>query len=61
MTFADDAGEYSVFAKNPLGEASASAILLDEGTSVSGYHPHLYVYWTSLSLHFSSQSNMKPT
>lgn len=31
MTFADDAGEYSVFAKNPHGEASATAILLDEG------------------------------
>ncbi|KAF6733015.1 Titin [Oryzias melastigma] len=30
MTFADDAGEYSVFAKNPLGEASASARLLEE-------------------------------
>lgn len=32
MTFADDAGEYSVFAKNPLGEVSASAFLLEEGT-----------------------------
>uniref|UniRef100_A0A4W5NQV4 Immunoglobulin I-set domain-containing protein n=1 Tax=Hucho hucho TaxID=62062 RepID=A0A4W5NQV4_9TELE len=31
MTFADDAGEYSVFARNPLGEASASAGLLEEG------------------------------
>lgn len=31
MTFADDAGEYSVFAKNPLGEVSASASLLEEG------------------------------
>lgn len=31
MTFADDAGEYSVFAKNPHGEASASAGLLEEG------------------------------
>ncbi|KAL0963720.1 hypothetical protein UPYG_G00309990 [Umbra pygmaea] len=30
MTFADDAGEYSIFAKNPLGEASASASLLEE-------------------------------
>ncbi|TDH06470.1 hypothetical protein EPR50_G00113810 [Perca flavescens] len=30
MTFADDAGEYSVFAKNKLGEASASANLLEE-------------------------------
>ncbi|MEQ2170435.1 hypothetical protein GOODEAATRI_000275, partial [Goodea atripinnis] len=35
MTFADDAGEYSVFAKNPLGEASATAILLDEGIHIS--------------------------
>lgn len=31
MTFADDAGEYTIFARNPLGETSASAILLDEG------------------------------
>lgn len=31
MTFADDAGEYSVFAKNQLGEVSASASLLEEG------------------------------
>lgn len=31
MTFADDAGEYSVFAKNKLGEVSASASLLEEG------------------------------
>ncbi|XP_049450272.1 titin-like [Epinephelus fuscoguttatus] len=30
MTFADDAGEYSVFAKNKLGEVSASASLLEE-------------------------------
>lgn len=34
MTFADDAGEYSVFAKSPQGEASASAGLLEEGTGV---------------------------
>lgn len=33
MTFADDAGEYSVFAKNQLGEISASAILLEEGAT----------------------------
>ena len=32
MTFADDAGEYSVFVKNQLGEVSASANLLEEGT-----------------------------
>ncbi|KAF7659178.1 hypothetical protein LDENG_00002630, partial [Lucifuga dentata] len=30
MTFADDAGEYSIFAKNQLGEVSASASLLEE-------------------------------
>ncbi|RVE61151.1 hypothetical protein OJAV_G00167850 [Oryzias javanicus] len=30
MTFADDAGEYSVFAKNQLGEVSASTSLLEE-------------------------------
>lgn len=34
MTFADDAGEYSIFAKNPHGEASASTSLLEEGTSI---------------------------
>lgn len=33
MTFADDAGEYSVFAKNQLGEVSASTSLLEEGMS----------------------------
>lgn len=32
MTFADDAGEYSIFVKNPHGEVSASAGLLEEGT-----------------------------
>lgn len=32
MTFADDAGDYSVFARNPLGEVWASACLLEEGT-----------------------------
>lgn len=31
MTFADDAGEYSIFVKNPHGEVSASASLLEEG------------------------------
>lgn len=31
MTFADDAGEYCIFAKNQLGEVSASIRLLDEG------------------------------
>uniref|UniRef100_A0A8C5DTV4 Ig-like domain-containing protein n=1 Tax=Gouania willdenowi TaxID=441366 RepID=A0A8C5DTV4_GOUWI len=31
MTFADDAGEYTVFAKNQLGEVSASVSLLEEG------------------------------
>ncbi|KAA8578943.1 hypothetical protein FQN60_006035, partial [Etheostoma spectabile] len=30
MTFADDAGEYSVYVKNQLGEVSASANLLEE-------------------------------
>lgn len=34
MTFADDAGEYSIFLKNPHGEASASAGLLEEGTAI---------------------------
>lgn len=39
MTFADDAGEYSVFAKNPLGEVSASAGLLEEGGFLSPRPP----------------------
>uniref|UniRef100_H3DPY6 Ig-like domain-containing protein n=1 Tax=Tetraodon nigroviridis TaxID=99883 RepID=H3DPY6_TETNG len=30
MTFADDAGEYAIFVKNPHGEVSASASLLEE-------------------------------
>lgn len=33
MAFPDDAGEYTVFARNQLGEASASALLLNEGWS----------------------------
>lgn len=37
MTFSDDAGEYIVFARNQLGEASASAMLLNEGWSLSCY------------------------
>lgn len=40
MTFADDAGEYSVFAKNLLGEVSASVSLLEEGRFPSG--PQLF-------------------
>uniref|UniRef100_A0A3Q3DI65 Ig-like domain-containing protein n=1 Tax=Hippocampus comes TaxID=109280 RepID=A0A3Q3DI65_HIPCM len=35
MTFADDAGEYCVLARNRLGEASATARLLEEGRSRS--------------------------
>lgn len=31
MTFSDDAGEYSIFAKNQLGEVSASTSLMEEG------------------------------
>lgn len=34
MTFADDAGEYSIFVKNQHGEASASASLLEEGIGI---------------------------
>lgn len=33
MTFADDAGEYTVVARNQMGEASASTSLLEEGKS----------------------------
>lgn len=47
MTFADDAGEYSIFVKNPHGEVSASASLLEEGregrSSVAGG-------WSSVAL-----------
>lgn len=32
MTFADDAGEYSLFVRNSHGEVSASANLMEEGT-----------------------------
>ncbi|KAJ3592471.1 hypothetical protein NHX12_007598 [Muraenolepis orangiensis] len=39
MTFADDAGEYAIFAKNQLGEASASAALMDE-------EDHHHYFWT---------------
>lgn len=35
MTFADDAGEYTVFVKNPHGEVSASASLLEEGSTAT--------------------------
>lgn len=39
MTFADDAGEYAIFIKNPHGEVSASASLLEEGIQ----HPLIFV------------------
>lgn len=42
MTFADDAGEYSIFVKNPLGEESASASLLEEGQSVEFLFENVY-------------------
>lgn len=41
MTFADDAGEYSIFVKNPHGEVSASASLLEEGTGTVLLSPKL--------------------
>lgn len=31
MTFADDAGEYTIFARNQHGEASVTSSLLEEG------------------------------
>ena len=31
MTFSDDAGDYSIYIKNPHGEVSASALLMEEG------------------------------
>uniref|UniRef100_A0A3B4YD95 Ig-like domain-containing protein n=1 Tax=Seriola lalandi dorsalis TaxID=1841481 RepID=A0A3B4YD95_SERLL len=44
MTFADDAGEYSIFVKNPHGEASASAGLLEEGTGILLFlHPGIFI------------------
>lgn len=41
MTFADDAGEYVILAKNQLGEVSASTNLLDEGVSTK-YHEEVH-------------------
>lgn len=32
MTFADDAGEYTIVIRNKFGEASATVSLLEEGT-----------------------------
>lgn len=32
MTFADDAGEYTIIVRNKYGEASATVSLLEEGT-----------------------------
>lgn len=32
MTFADDAGEYTIVVRNKHGEASATVSLLEEGT-----------------------------
>lgn len=40
MTFADDAGEYTIVIRNKLGETSASASLLEEGKD----SPELFLY-----------------
>lgn len=74
MTFADDAGEYSIFVKNPHGEVSASASLLEEGiqhplVSSAGHSDSLRAIKKQLPeltasfvgfLHLYLQSNMKP-
>uniref|UniRef100_A0AAY5KTQ4 Ig-like domain-containing protein n=1 Tax=Esox lucius TaxID=8010 RepID=A0AAY5KTQ4_ESOLU len=49
MTFADDAGEYSIFAKNTLGEASASATLLEEGEYEEYMKKHEMMYKTEVT------------
>lgn len=61
MTFADDAGEYSIFVKNPHGEVSASASLLEEGIRRPFIRvPHVLLdQWLTVFLHF--QNNMKPS
>lgn len=37
MTFADDAGEYTIVIRNKHGETSASASLLEEGKCNSSF------------------------
>lgn len=59
MTFADDAGEYSIFAKNPLGESSAIALLLDEGIIFVVFSSSLFVGSGLHSLNICLQINMK--
>lgn len=41
MTFADDAGEYTIVARNQMGEASTSTSLLEERKSYQP--PWLYI------------------
>lgn len=57
MTFADDAGEYTIFARNPLGEISASVMLLDEGWFSGWLYYELQWYFRSIVnrvfLHFT--------
>lgn len=74
MTFADDAGEYSIFVKNPHGEVSASASLLEEGIhhplvslsncsdslrAIKKHPPELTASFVGF-LRLYLQSNMKP-
>ncbi|XP_072300384.1 titin-like isoform X2 [Eucyclogobius newberryi] len=49
MTFADDAGEYSVHAKNQQGEASAIAILMEEEQYESYMKQHDMTYKTEVT------------
>ncbi|KAL7385130.1 hypothetical protein ABVT39_016267 [Epinephelus coioides] len=49
MTFADDAGEYSIFLKNPHGEASASAGLLEEEEYEAYMKQHDVTYKTEVT------------
>lgn len=65
MTFADDAGEYSIFAKNPHGEASASTSLLEEGTGILFFKTFFKNHFEKMCLALSAspylclQRNMK--
>ncbi|MCJ8732911.1 hypothetical protein PDJAM_G00216350 [Pangasius djambal] len=49
MTFSDDAGEYIMFARNQLGEASASAVLLNEEAYDAYIKEHEVAYKTEVT------------
>lgn len=45
MTFADDAGEYTIVIRNKHGETSASASLLEEGEDCPELYAHHALKW----------------